>query len=66
MDGYLHLDAGIGIDPQEVDVDDLTAHRVALDLLDHGHLVATVHVKVEQCVEPCISGEGPSEICTLH
>ena len=63
-----HVDGheGVGVDPQEVDVQDVAAHRVALQVLDDGEVLLAVDVEGDEGVEAGLGGERPAQLGPRH
>ena len=60
--GHVDGELLVAADAQEVDVEDVAAHRVALEVLDHDELAAAVDVEVDQGVEAGLAGEGVAQL----
>ena len=59
-----HVDGhdGVGVDPQEVDVQHVAAHRVALQVLHDGEVALAVDVEGDQGVGARLGAEGPAQL----
>ena len=65
--GHLDGDGDVGVDPEEVDVEDVAAHRVALQLLhDDEVALGPVDVEVDQGVEAGVGDEGGAQLAPLR
>ena len=66
FDGHLDVDGHVDIDPEEVDVGDVAASRVALDLFDQRGLTAAVEIELDQRVDTGVGGERTPQLTPGH
>ena len=62
MIGDVDRELLVGVDPQEVHVHDLVAHRVPLELLDDRQLPVGAHVEADQLVETGLATQRGAQL----
>src|SRR5438105_9824792 len=65
MDGDVDVDLLVASDRQEVDVEELTADVVALDLAGHGEVTILPDVEVDEHVGPCVGVQGVVQLASV-
>ena len=65
-DRHVDGDEGVGVDPQEVDVQDVAPHRVALQVLHDGEVGLAVDVEGDQGVGARLGAEGTAQLRPGH
>ena len=64
-DRHVDRQLGGGVDADEVDVDDLVAHRVTLQLLDQRQVTLAVDLEADERVEPGIGGQHLAQLAVV-
>ena len=66
VDRHVDVDGLVEVDADEVDVEHVAAHRVALHVLHQRGRALAVHLEVDDGVEALLGDEGGAQLAPLH